>query len=410
LDIEPSKKIKNGEHCHVACDHYNRYKEDVALMAEMGLQSYRFSISWSRIIPEEGQINAKGLKFYSDLVDELVRNNIEPLVTIYHWDLPVWIYKKGGWKSKKIVSLFAEYTKVVVEALSDRVSYWITMNEPQCFIMNGYLQGAHAPFKKDYLALSKLTRNTMLAHGKAVQAIRKYAKKAPKVGIAMAAGSFAPEKETPELIEEARKKTMGESRIGLMNNLWWMDPILAGQPVTAYGFYRTKQKDMVHIHQPLDFVGINCYEPFNHAAWGGDGPANVGSAKTSMGWTVDGRTLYWTPKFIYERYGLPIMITENGMADNDFECLDGGVHDPQRIDFMNRYLSQLKRADKEGIPIIGYQHWSVMDNFEWAEGYEPRFGLVYVDYTSGKRILKDSALEYKKIIKCNGECIPENKY
>ncbi len=405
-DVASAKKIKNGENCHVACDHYHHYKEDVAMMAKMGLKSYRFSISWSRVIPEEGKVNQKGIQFYSDLVDELLAAGIEPLVTIYHWDLPVWLYEKGGWKSQKIANYFTEYTKVIVEALSDRVTYWLTMNEPQCFIMNGYMQGMHAPFKRDYLSLSKLTRNCMFAHGDAVKVIRKYATKTPKVGIAMAAGSFAPEYETPELIEEARRKSMEEG-IGLMNNRWWMDPILAGKPVTAYGIYHSKQKDMERICQPLDFVGLNCYEPFNHAAWGGDGPAATGAAKTSMGWTVDGRTLYWTPKFVYERYHLPIMITENGMADNDFECLDGEVHDPQRIDFMHRYLSQLKRAAEEGIPVIGYQHWSVMDNFEWAEGYDPRFGLIYIDYPTGKRIMKDSAMEYKKIIESNGSNIED---
>lgn len=408
-DIAPARKVKNGENCHTACDHYHQYKKDVAMMTKMGLKSYRFSVSWSRVIPSEGQVNKKGLQFYSDLVDELIANGIEPLVTIYHWDLPTWVYKKGGWMNSKIAESFADYTRVVVEALSDRVTYWITMNEPQCFIMNGYMQGVHAPFKRNYLALSKLTRNCMFAHGDAVKVIRKFAKKTPKVGIAMASGSFVPENETPDLIEEARRKSMEEG-VGLMSNRWWLDPILAGKPVTAYGIYHSKQKDMERIHQKLDFVGLNCYAPMNHGSWGADGPIAPGAAVSSMGWEIDGRTLYWTPKFVYERYHLPIMITENGMADNDFKCLDGGVHDPQRVDFLHRYLSQLKRAIKEGIPIIGYQHWSVMDNFEWAEGYEPRFGLIYVDYETGERTLKDSALEYQKIIACNGANIEDGVY
>ena len=196
-DMATKKQVKHGETCHTACDHYHRWKEDVALMKEMGLKSYRFSISWSRVIPEEGKVNPEGLKFYSDLVDELLANGIEPLVTIFHWDLPMWVYKKGGWLSEGIVPLFREYTKVVVEALSDRVKWWMTINEPGCFIMNGYMQGAHAPFKRDYLALSRLSRNCMLVHAASVKAIRQYAKQPVKVGIAFSTGAWVPENETP---------------------------------------------------------------------------------------------------------------------------------------------------------------------------------------------------------------------
>jgi beta-glucosidase len=404
-DIAPAKRIKNRENCHIASDHYRHYKEDVALMKEIGLKSYRFSISWSRVIPSEGVINPEGIAFYSNLVDELKAVGIEPLVTLYHWDLPVWAHKKGGWKSKKIVGYFRDYAKIVVEALSDRVKYWMTMNEPQCFIMNGYMAGAHAPFRRDYLALSKLTRNCMFAHAEAVKAIRKYAKISPKVGIAMATGSFVPESEAEENIEEAYWKSFNTG-LGLMGNRWWMDPILAGKPVRCYGIYRSRQKDMQEIHQPLDFVGVNVYQPFNIAAWGGDSKTRAaGLPTTSMGWIVDERVLYWTLRFVYERYKLPVMVTENGMADNDFVCLDGKVHDPQRTDFIKRYLRNVKRAVDEGIPVIGYQYWSVMDNFEWAEGYDPRFGLIFVDYRTGKRILKDSAYEYKRIIESNGDNI-----
>lgn len=401
-DIASSKRIKNGDNCHVGCDHYHHWREDVALMKELGLKSYRFSISWSRIIPEEGKVNVEGLKFYSDLVDALKTVGIEPLVTIYHWDLPVWVYKKGGWLSERIIPLFRDYTKVVVDALSDRVKWWIPMNEPQCFIMNGYMQGVHAPFKHNYLALSKLTRICMLAHAESVKTIRKNAKQKPMVGIAMASGAFVPEDETEEKIQEARRQTV-ETGMGLMGNRWWMDPMLAGKPVRAYGVYSTKEKDMAEIYQPLDFVGLNIYAPFNNAAWGGDKNApSMGLPRTSIGWVVDERVMYWTVRFIYERYKLPVMITENGMADNDFLCLDGKVHDAQRADYIKRYLGQLKRAVGEGYPVLGYQHWSIMDNFEWAEGYDPRFGLIFVDYATGKRIVKDSAWEYKKIIETNG--------
>lgn len=401
-DIAGAKKIRNGEDCRTACDHYHRWKEDVELMKQLGLKSYRFSLSWSRILPKEGIVSEEGIRFYSDLVDALLAAGIEPIVTIYHWDLPLWVHKKGGWLSEKIIPLFNEYTKTAVDALSDRVSWWITMNEPQCFIMNGYMQGAHAPFRHDYLALSRLTKNCLLAHAEAVKIIRERAKKKPEIGIAMATGCFVPENETPKAVEQARKDSF-EKGLGLMSNRWWMDPLFSGKPVSAYGVYRMSESTAKEAAQPLDFVGINVYQPFNTADWGGNGKKPVpGAPKTSMGWSVDERVLYWTAKFIYERYQLPIMVTENGMADNDFVCLDAKVHDPQRADFLRRYLSQLKRAVAEGIPVLGYQHWSLLDNFEWAEGYDPRFGLIHVDFATGKRTVKDSADLYRDIISSNG--------
>lgn len=405
-DVAPAKRIKNGANCHIACDHYHRWKDDVALMKKMGLKSYRFSISWSRVMPSEGVVNQKGLQFYSDLVDELIKNGIEPLVTIFHWDTPVWVYKKGGWLSKKIIPLFAEYTKAVVEKLSDRVTYWMAMNEPQCFIMNGYMQGAHAPFKHRYLALSKLTRICLLAHAESVNTIRKYAKKPPKVGIAMAAGAFVPKSESTEDIAQARHNSF-YGAMGTMNNRWWGDPVFKGETVSAYGVYNTRKKDMPKIKVKLDFIGVNVYQPFQEGSWGNK-PANVPEdRKTSMGWVIDGRVLYWTIRFFYERYGLPVMVTENGMADNDEhdKVVNGAVHDVKRKLFMQEYLDGVKRAVNEDIPVLGYQYWSLMDNFEWAEGYEPRFGLIHVNYKTGQRTIKDSAYEYKKIIESNGEIL-----
>lgn len=402
-DISPKGKIKNNDNCHVACDHYHRWHEDIALMKQIGLKSYRFSISWSRVMPKEGCINQKGLKFYSDLVDELIRNNIEPLVTLFHWDLPVWVYEKGGWLSKKIIPLFAEYTKVVINALSDRVTYWIPMNEPQCFIMNGYMQGAHAPFKHKYLSLSKLTRVCLLAHAESVKTIREYAKLPPKIGIAMAAGAFVPKSESEEDIALAKHKTFYEG-IGTMGNRWWSDPIIKGETVTAYGIYHTKKKDMPKIKVNLDFIGVNVYQPFQDGSWGNNSLDVDDDKKTSMGWIIDGRVLYWTIRFFYERYGLPIMVTENGMANSD-KIENEKIYDDKRKLFLYDYLTNLKRAINENIPVIGYQHWSLLDNFEWAEGYGPRFGLIHIDYNSYKRTLKESAYEYKKIIESNGEIL-----
>lgn len=402
-DVAPAKRIKNGANCHIACDHYHRWKDDVALMKKMGLKSYRFSISWSRVMPSEGVVNQKGLQFYSDLVDELIKNGIEPLVTIFHWDTPVWVYKKGGWLSKKIIPLFAEYTKAVVEKLSDRVTYWMAMNEPQCFIMNGYMQGAHAPFEHRYLALSKLTKICLMAHAEAVNTIRKYAKKTPKVGIAMAAGAFVPKSESTEDIAQARHDSF-YGAMGTMNNRWWGDPVFKGETVLAYGVYRTRKKGMSKIKVKLDFIGVNVYQPFQEGSWGNK-PANVPEdRRTSLGWIIDGRVLYWTIRFFYERYGLPIMVTENGMADND-KVINGEVNDVKRQSFIREYLDGVKRAVNEDIPVLGYQHWSLLDNFEWAEGYEPRFGLIHVDFKTQQRTLKDSAYEYKKIIESNGEIL-----
>lgn len=402
-DVSPKGKIKGDVTCHEACDHYHRWREDVAIMKELGLKSYRFSISWSRVVPEEGKINEKGVAFYSDLVNELRINGIEPLVTIYHWDLPVWVQKKGGWLSQKIVKWFVEYSRVVVDALSDRVTYWLPMNEPQCFIMNGHMVGTHAPFKKRYLALSKLTRNCLMAFHASAEVIRKNATIPPKIGIALAASSFIPENESAEAIKEAQHKSFFV-KSGLMSNRWWSDPLLMGKTVRAYGIYCTRKSDIPKIQTKLDFIGINVYSPFQDNWYGTDEKVPA-EKKNSLGWINDGRCLYWTIRFFYERYRLPIMVTENGMCDNDKVAEDGFIHDEKRICYMKDYIGNVKRAVDEGYPVLGFQYWSLMDNFEWAEGYDPRFGLIFVDYQTGKRIIKDSAYEYKKIIETSGKVI-----
>lgn len=404
-DVAPAGKVHNNETCHTACDHYHRWEEDVALMKELGLKSYRFSVSWSRIVPQEGQVNEEGLSFYSNLVDALLEAGIEPLVTLYHWDLPLWMHEKGGWKSLAIREAFLEYVTAVVNRLSDRVSYWITFNEPQCFLMNGYMQGVHAPFQRDYLCFPKITRNFMLTNAAAVKLIRERAQKPPKIGLAFAAGAFIPDEETETGIEKARHKSFYKG-MGTMNNRWWMDPILLGNPVCAYGVYRSRKRDMNDIQAKLDFIGINNYSAFNYSDWGGDKNMDTTKLpKNSLGWVIDGRSMYWTVRFLYERYGVPVMITENGMSNRDAVNETGEVCDEVRIGYMEDYLRNLKRAIGEGVPVLGYQHWSLMDNFEWAEGYDPRFGLIYVDYATGKRIIKNSAWEYKKIIESNGEML-----
>lgn len=404
-DVAPAGKVHNDETCHTACDHYHRWREDVALMKELGLKSYRFSVSWSRIIPQEGTVNEEGLKFYSDLVDALLEAGIEPLVTLYHWDLPLWMHEKGGWKTLAIRNAFLEYASAVVDRLSDRVQYWITFNEPQCFLMNGYMQGIHAPFQRDYLSLPRITRNFMLTNAATVRLIRERAKKNPRIGIAFAAGAFIPAEETQSGIETARHKSFYKG-MGTMNNRWWMDPILLGKPVAAYGVYRSRKRDMKDIQVDFDFIGINNYTAFNYSDWGGDKNIDASNLpKNSLGWVIDGRSIYWTVRFLHERYKLPIMITENGMSNLDAVNEQGEVADDLRIGYIDEYLQNLKRAISEGIPVLGYQHWSLMDNFEWAEGYDPRFGLIYVDFGTGKRTIKKAGYHYKSIIESNGATI-----
>ncbi len=408
-DNAPKKKIRWGEDCRTACDHYHRFREDVAQMRELGLKSYRFSVSWPRVMPQKGVINPEGLAFYKSLVAELKKAGIEPMVTLFHWDTPQWMQDMGGWESRRVVDYFAQYTEAVADALSSEVQWWMTLNEPSCFIMNGYMQGVHAPFKRHYLALNKMTRNAMLCHGRAVKIIRERAKQPPKIGIALASSAYVPDSDSEADLALARRKTYDEG-FGVMSNTWWMDPILAGKPVRAYGIYHTDRRALLEIHQPLDFVGLNIYTPQNAGTWGGESNLNFpGAPRSSLGWLVDERVMYYTLKFTHERYGLPMMVTENGMADNDFPSPDGRVHDPQRTAFIERYLRSLDRALAEGIPVLGYQYWSIMDNFEWAEGYDPRFGLIHVDYRTQQRTIKDSGFVYRDIIRTNGESLFERE-
>lgn len=401
-DVAAEGKIKNGDTCHIACDHYHRYKEDVQLMKKIGLKSYRFSINWCRIMPEKGVINKKGINFYKRLVKELVDAGIEPLVTLFHWDTPQWVYEEGGFLNDSVTEYFCEYVEVMVKALSDKVTYWMTLNEPQCFVLNGYVGGGHAPFEKGFSKLIKATRNAMICHGRAVKIIREKAKLTPKVGIAMATSSLVPESDSAKDIEKAYHDTF-ETEGGMLGHTWFCDPLLAGKPVTFRNKHKITSKYIDEIYQPLDFVGINTYAPMQYPG----ASSKAGCPKNSLGWIVDDKCMEYILKFVYKKYGLPIMVSENGYCDNDFVCLDGKVHDAQRTDYIKRYLGGVKRAISSGVEVIGYQYWSLMDNFEWSEGYAPRFGLIYVDYSNCERILKDSAFEYSKIIKNNGKDIKE---
>ena len=404
-------KVKHGENGNVACDHYHRYKEDVAIMKELGLKHYRFSISWPRVIPNgTGEVNEQGLQFYKDLVNELVEAGIEPMVTLYHWNLPMALYEQGGWKNVKSPEWFEEYTKVVVEALSDKVKYWMTFNEFQVFVGLGHIAGSHAPFEQDPSAIIAITKNVLLAHGKSVKSIRKYAKQEVKIGIAPTGNSFVPKDESPESIEIARNKTFNPD-VAMFGNEWWADPIVLGvfpeEFLEKFGLTVSpfSKEELKEIHQPIDFYGYNVYQSMNYSI---DMKTRkeirpAGYPITTTDWPITPEVLYWSTRFLYERYQLPILITENGMANTDFVMMDGKVHDPQRIDYIHRYLKHLKRAVEEGIPVLGYTYWSIMDNFEWSEGYDKRFGLVYVNYQTLERTIKDSGYWYSNVIKSNGE-------
>lgn len=409
-DVLSDGHVAHGDTPHISCDHYHHFKEDIALMKKIGLKAYRFSVSWPRVCPREGEVNAKGLDFYSELVDELLTAGITPLCTLYHWDLPMWMHQKGGWYDETISDYFAEYVSAVVETLSDRVSYWMTFNEGTSFLGEGYLHGTHPPYEKcpssseeEFDKITYLSRNLLLCHGKAAAAIRKKAVLTPKVGIATDCTLYIPDSESEEDIEEARHKTFSDEINHYLLN-WWMDPIMYGKAHPRL-MSIMRDEDMAVINQPLDYLGWNCYlaNNYNDGQPGDPAARWPGIPRSNMGWPITPDALYWGVRFICERYDMPVMITENGFANIDFVMDDGCVHDPQRIQFLKWYLRGLRRAADEGYPVTGYMVWSILDNFEWAFGYEKRFGLVYVDYLTQKRTLKDSAYWYAEVIKTNGK-------
>ena len=366
-------RVYDGHTGEVACDHYHRFREDVALMKELGVKAYRFSISWSRLLPAgTGKLNPAGVKFYHELIDALLDAGIEPFVTLYHWDLPYDLYRKGGWLNPESVNWFAEYTKAVAELYSDRVSNFFTFNEPQCFIGNACLRGFHAPgvhgMVRDTL---EMAHNVLKAHGTAVKVLREYAKSDVKAGYAPTCNMSYPDSDKPEDIEAARMTLfeVKEPEDWAWNVAWWSDPVMLGcYPEEGLKKYREylpeiTKDDMKLISQPLDFYGQNIYNGVR-VRMGSDGKPEVvkrydGYPKTSLDWPVTPECLYWGPRFLYERYKKPIYITENGMSCHDVISLDGKVHDPNRIDFLNRYLRELKKCAEDGTDIRGYFLWSL---------------------------------------------------
>jgi len=401
-------KIANGDTGAIACDHYHRYKDDVALMSSIGLQAYRFSISWPRVLPDgSGKVNQRGLDFYSQLVDELLEKNITPWITLFHWDFPYALFCRGGWLNRDSADWFADYTALLVDKLSDRVSQWSTLNEPQCFISLGHLDGSHAPGLK--LGMSEVllaSHNALRAHGKSVQVIRANAKTEPFISAAQANKISIPASEHPDDIEAARQHMFSVREKHLFSNAWFSDPMILGHyPEEGVRLFDAEMPeiapgDLECINQKLDYFGTNIYSGVHVRAGENNGFEVVEKNDlpvTEMGWPVTPEALYWGPRFIHERYQLPIVVTENGMANNDIVD-NGKVHDKERIEYLYRYIGEYARAIKDGVPALGYFLWSMMDNFEWAEGYSKRFGIVHVDYQTQQRTLKYSAYWYKKLI------------
>lgn len=406
-----------GQTGDVACDHYHRYREDVALMRRIGLGAYRLSISWPRVLPlGTGKINEPGLGFYDRLIDELLGAGITPYVTLFHWDFPQALHDRGGWLNRESAEWFAEYARVIVDRLGDRVSHWMTLNEPQIYIGGGPGNGVQAP--GDPLTLREQllsTHHTLLAHGRAVRVIRERAKLKPTVGWAPVGVAYLPASDRDDDIRAAREMTLSVKKRDMWNNTWYADAVCFGRyPEDGLRVYgddapEVKPGDMETIAAPLDFFGLNIYFGFPVRA-GADGtpetaPRKPGYDKTILQWPVDPSSLYWGPKFIHERYRLPIMITENGLSSMDWVAMDGRVHDTQRIDFTRRYLIELRRAIADSVDVRGYFHWSVMDNLEWASAFKERFGLIHIDFETQKRTLKDSAEWYGAVIRSNGAAL-----
>ncbi len=417
-------RIYGGQNADMACDHMHRYKEDFAMMRMLGVKAYRFSLNWARILPEgTGRVNEKAIALYRDMITEMKKNGITPYITLFHWEYPQVLQDKGGWLNPDSVEWFAEYARIVAENLSDLAEYFFTLNEPQCFVGLGHLSGVHAPgLQLDPKDVFQIAHNALKAHGRAVQELRAHARQPIKIGYAPTCGVAYPYTESPEDIEAARQIYFGFDQPienWTWNVAWFNDPVFLGkypeEGLKKYAQYlpTITDEDMELIHQPLDFMGQNIYNGYWIRA-GKDGkPEYVdrpeGFPKTATNWPVTPECLYWATRFLYERYGLPIYITENGMACHDQISADGRVHDSNRIDFLDKYISSLQRAADEGVDIQGYFLWTFLDNFEWDKGYNERFGLVYVDYPTQKRIAKDSAFWYQKVMETNGAILSINQ-
>ncbi len=391
------------------CNHYTHYRGDVKLMKEIGLTSYRFSLSWARIFPEGyGRPNPKGIDFYKRLADELLEAGIKPAVTLYHWDLPQALQDRGGWVNRDTVNYFEEYANFVYGELGQKVPLWITHNEPWVAAFLGNYIGDHAPGYKDLKQAVAVSHNLLLSHGKAVKAFRESGLKG-KIGITCNLHPVVPATESVKDIFSAK---MYDEYM----NKWFLDPVLKGEyPELLLDFYirkfgvpEIKDGDKKIISEPVDFIGVNYYFRIISEATQknemGFRQASVKDAEyTEMGWEVYPQGLYNLLKRLKNDYGdIPLYITENGSAFGDEITEDKKIHDTKRIEYLKAHFIKAHEAIRDGVQLKGYYVWSLMDNFEWALGYSKRFGLIYVDYETQKRYLKDSASFYNKVIQNNG--------
>ncbi len=403
--------IWQGHSGEIACDHYHLWRGDVAIASALGLRAYRFSVSWPRVLPDgTGAVNAAGLDFYDRLVDALLDAGIAPYVTLFHWDSPLALHRRGGWLSPESPRWFADYARVVGARLGDRVACWMTMNEPQVVVDAGLREGRHAPGEqRPFAEVLLATHRVLLAHGLAVQALR--AESRAPVGLAPVGLPAIPASDDPRDVEAARRWTFRTTSRSVRTNAWWMDPVFLGEyPADGLALFAADlppiaASDLAIIAQPLDYFGVNLYDAPVVRAGAAEpetAPMPVGAPITAFDWRVTPEALYWGPRFFHERYRLPVLITENGLSCRDWVSLDGAVHDPQRIDFIARHLREVHRAIAGGTPVLGYFHWTLLDNFEWAHGYKHRFGLVHVDFETQARVVKDSGRWYAQAIASNG--------
>jgi len=392
--------IQNDETGDVACDHYHRYLEDLALMRQIGLKAYRFSISWPRVLPTgRGAINPAGLDFYDGLVNVLLKAGIQPFVTLYHWDLPQALQELGGWPNRDVCGYFADYAALVVRRLGDRVHHWMTLNEPYVSAFVGYREGRHAPGLRDEKLALQAAHHLLLAHGLAVQAVRAISPQA-QVGIVL--DMFPAETDTDSAEDQAIVERIWDQGAG-----WFLGPLLrAAYPPLALQAYgrsapEVRPGDLALIAQRLDLLGINHYS--RTLIRNGQPVRPVpGAEYTEMGWEVHPPAFRRLLVRLKREYPIPpLYITENGAAFPDEVSPDGRVHDPRRVNYLREYFAQAHKAMEEGVDLRGYFVWSLLDNFEWGYGYSKRFGLIYVDYATQRRILKDSARWYAGVIERN---------
>lgn len=398
-------KIITGETGDVACDHYHRYQQDVALMQSLGLKAYRFSVSWPRVLPTgRGQINQAGLDFYDRLVDTLLAANITPFLTLYHWDLPQALQDQGGWQNRDICVAFADYAQVVAARLGDRVEHWMTHNEPMVTITAGYGYGMHAPGIRNPEVMAQVGHHLLLSHGLAMQAIRSTARRKPQVGIVLNLHPVYPASDAEEDVAAAK-------RAEVRSLTWLTEPLFKGtyptEGLQAIGIEppAVQSEDLSIISQPMDFLGVNYYSP--HRAAGSAGKVareeRPGAEYTAMGWEVYPPGLHDLLTWLHQTYAIPLLyVTENGAAYEDTLREDGTVEDEARQRYLEGHLCAAHAAIQEGVPLRGYFVWSLMDNFEWAYGFSRRFGITYVDYATQERHIKQSGYWYREVIARNG--------